>query len=71
MAKRQFNVRIDEAVYERLTMVLSRSPRISQNEIVEDLILNYLDFWEQTQQVHAQEIQRQKEMIKNKLTTST
>lgn len=71
MAKRQFNVRIDEAVYERLTMVLSRYPRISQNEIVEDLILNYLDFWEQTQQVHAQEIQRQKEMIKNKLTTST
>jgi hypothetical protein len=49
MAEINLNARISEAANEKLTSALERHPRVSKQQLVEDLIVLYLDYWEELQ----------------------
>lgn len=62
MAKRQLNVQVDEEVQAMLDAVMSRN-RVSKNQLVEDVLRNYLIFWEEAQRAKEREIERQRELL--------
>ena len=56
----QYKIRLEKDVIERLTYCARRYGRRSGNEIAGEVILQYLDLWEEAEEAKHAVIERQK-----------